>query len=70
MLQDSEEDVPSAPFCEELVRSDRPLIIYTWGRKLRKRQPDCVQRNFNAAILNGRRKGVNLKKLDGRSEEV
>lgn len=69
---DSEEgsDTVGAPFCEGLTKSERPLVIYTWGRKLRKRQPDCVQRNFNAAILNGKRKGVNLKKLDGRSEEV
>lgn len=68
--EDVRTDTTSAPFCDGLTRSDRPLVIYTWGRKLRKKQPDCVQRNFNAAILNGKRKGVNLKKLDGRSEEV
>ena len=65
---------PAADTDQELdgpvVRSDRELTVYTWGRALRKKQPDCVQRNFNAAILNGRRKGVNLKKLDGRSQEV
>ena len=67
---DSEEDTIDRSYSLMLTHSDRPLVIYTWGRKLRKRQPDCVQRNFNAAILNGRRRGINLKKLDGRSEEV
>ncbi len=48
----------------------RELIIYTWGKAYRKRAPKESQRNFNACVLNGRRKGVNLKKLDGRSPDV
>lgn len=52
------------------TKSLKPLLIYSWGRKLRKGPPLNVQKNFNAAILNGRRKGINLKKMDGRWEEV
>ena len=50
--------------------SSRELLILTWGRKVRKSTPHNSQKNFNAAILNGRRKGLNLKKLDGRSVDV
>ena len=49
---------------------NRQLKIYTWGRAFRKNKPDDSQCNFNATIINGRRKGINLKKYNGLSEEV
>lgn len=52
---------------------ERPLLILTWGCKRAKR--DVVrqagsQHNFNAAILNGRGGGVDLKRNNGLCEDV
>ena len=67
---DAEDELTNLTLPDIDHNDTRKLIIYTWGRKMRKKQPEASQKNFNAAILNGKRKDVNLKKLDGRSEEV
>jgi len=47
----------------------RPLKILTWGRAMLK-QPPKADRNFNAAVLNGRGGGVDLRHNNGTSEVV
>lgn len=54
----------------EIVKTDRQLTIYSWGKKHRRKVPHKIDANFNAAILSGKRKGINLKKLNGLSQEV
>lgn len=49
----------------EKVESGRKLLIYTWGKRLKKRKPYQSQRNFNASVLNGRAKGIDLRKNNG-----
>lgn len=49
---------------------DRRLTIYTWGKKYRKYKPDQSRHNFNAGIINGHRKGMNLKKITGLNPDV
>lgn len=59
------------PTPEELeVDRNRHLLIYTWGKALRKCKPSDSQSNFNAGILNGRGGGVDLHKMNGTWEEV
>jgi len=59
------------PSSEELgVQRSRPLVIYTWGKALRKCAPPESQFNFNASILNGRGGGADLRTQNGTSEEV
>lgn len=59
------------PTPEELgVDRNRPLLIYTWGKALRKSEPSDSQFNFNACILNGRGGGVDLRTMNGTWEEV
>lgn len=69
-----EEDDPAfryLPTAAELnVTADRPLHILTWGRALMKTAPHTSQHTFNAAVLNGRGGGVDLKKFNGLSEGV
>merc|ERR1712232_985340 len=49
---------------------DRELKIYTWGRALIKKQPAYFECNFNAAVLNGRGGGVDLKNNNGLSPDI
>jgi len=49
---------------------ERKLLVYTWGKALRSRAPNDSQANFNACLLTGKRKGINLKKYNGLSEDV
>lgn len=66
---DAEDEVPM--YLPVLAHDKtRKITIITWGRKMRKAMPEKSQKNFNAAILNGKRKDINLKKLDGRSDDV
>jgi len=59
------------PSPEELrVTADRALLIYTWGKALRKAPPADSQFNFNAGVLNGRGGGADLRTMNGLSEEV
>jgi len=59
------------PSPEELgVDRSRPLLIYTWGKALRKAAPPDSGCNFNAGILNGRGGGADLRTMNGLSEEV
>lgn len=52
------------------VRRERELLIYTWGKALRKAAPNDSSFNFNAGVLNGRGGGANLRTMNGLSEEV
>jgi len=52
------------------VDSTRSLVIYTWGKALRKSEPADSQHNFNAGILNGRGGGADLRTMNGTSDEV
>jgi hypothetical protein len=49
---------------------DRQLVIYTWGKRHHKNKPVQSQCNFNAAVINGSREGLNLKKMTGLNKEV
>ncbi len=51
------------------VNIDRKIDIYTWGRKKRD-CPKGFDKNFNAAIINGKKRGANIRRYDGRTEEV
>ncbi len=63
-------DELSKPLPEDIkVDLNRDLRIYVWGRKKRKFLAEKVDHNFNAAVLYGKKTGVNWK-LDGRSEEI
>eukprot|EP00913_Durusdinium_trenchii_P009932 g9321.t2 len=48
----------------------RPLLVYTWGKALRKSAPGDSEHNFNAGILNGRGGGADLKSMNGLWDEV
>lgn len=48
----------------------RTLIISTWGIAMRDRAPEKSQRNWFVGIISNRAKNVDLRKLNGRSEEV
>ncbi len=50
--------------------TDRKLLILTWGRALLKGTPQQSERNFNAGVLNGRGGSINLRKLNGLSDEI
>jgi len=64
---DSEEFLPTR---DELHVTSRPLLIYTWGKALRKAPPADSQFNFNASVLNGRGGGADLRTQNGLSQEV
>jgi len=48
----------------------RELLVYTWGKALRKSAPPDSEHNFNAGILNGRGGGADLRTMNGLSDEV
>eukprot|EP00929_Paragymnodinium_shiwhaense_P055508 TRINITY_DN27806_c0_g1_i1.p1 TRINITY_DN27806_c0_g1~~TRINITY_DN27806_c0_g1_i1.p1 ORF type:complete len:390 (+),score=86.41 TRINITY_DN27806_c0_g1_i1:73-1170(+) len=59
------------PSVEQMgVQTDREVLIYTWGKALRKSAPPDSQCNFNAGILNGRGGGADLRTMNGTSDEV
>merc|ERR1719162_2778164 len=59
------------PTPEELgVDRKRPLVIYTWGKALRKSEPADSQFNLNAGVLNGRGGGADLRTMNGTWDEV
>lgn len=47
------------------MKRERPLLVYTWGKALRKSAPGDSEHNFNAGILNGRGGGADLKSMNG-----
>lgn len=59
-------------YLKSLVEHDenRHLTIYTWGNKLMKAKPQNSQKNFNASILNGRGRGIDLRIMNGLSDEI
>lgn len=58
--------------------SERALTIITWGRAFRDSCPSFrvgktvlkTEHNFNAAVIADKPRNVNLRRLDGRSEEL
>jgi hypothetical protein len=63
-------DDKTVSFKLEVQPTDRDLIISTWGVKKRSRAPEESQRNWFVGIISARAHGVDLRKFDGRSEEV
>lgn len=51
-------------------KQDRELTIYVWGRKRRDHVPYQIDHNFNAAILHGKKEGVDWTKDGRHSEDV
>lgn len=72
-FSDTDEDttpMTTVPLLPELVHTaSRPLSIYVWGANRRKHLPVQVDRNFNAAVLHGKKAGVDWRR-DGRTSEV
>lgn len=54
----------------KLANPERPLYIYTWGKRNHKLKPQQSQCNFNACIIGGKRHGLNLKQLTGLHADV
>lgn len=54
----------------EVQPTDRELIISTWGVAKRSHAPEGSQRNWFVGIISARAHGVDLRKFNGRSEEV
>lgn len=52
------------------VTTDRKLVIYTRGKALMKSKPRDSQCSFNAAVLDCRGGGVDLRKMNGLHPEV
>lgn len=58
--------------------SERELVIITWGRAFRDSCPTFrsgkvvikTEHNFNAAVVADKPRNINLRRLDGRSEEL
>lgn len=68
---DDDEGLDFLPSAEELgVKKERDLLIYTWGKAIRKAAPSDSEHNFNAGILNGRGGGADLRTMNGLSDEV
>lgn len=64
-------DDKSQDFKENLYwNNKRTLTIYTWGKKRRKSKPLGSECNFNAGVISGKKKGLDLKKLNGLSPDV
>ena len=51
-------------------KKDRKLTIYVWGREVRKTLPHKIDHNFNAAVIHGKKKGVDWRQNGRDSEEV
>lgn len=49
---------------------DRQLTILTWGTAIMNHKPSASQRNFFVGVITTRKRGVNLKKHNGKSEEI
>ncbi len=47
-----------------------PVRIVTWGRQCRKSCPEKTEHNFNAAVIHDRARGVDLRRMTGRDEEL
>jgi hypothetical protein len=48
----------------------RKIKVYVWGRKTKHNPTSFVQRNFNACVLHGKKKGVDWRQNGRDSEEV
>jgi hypothetical protein len=46
---------------------DAMFYMHTWGMRKRKKLPEGIDKNFNAAVVNGKRRGANIKRYDGRT---
>lgn len=70
---DSEEEsgIESIDQLPEVVHDQsRQIKVYVWGRKTKHNPTPCTQRNFNACILHGKKKGVDWRQNGRDSEEV
>jgi len=68
-----ENDTNKEYLYEELVQkanTDRNIKIYSYGKKHRRKPPPDCRCKFNACILSGKRKGLNLKKMNGLDLDV
>jgi len=58
---------------DELTKNaniNRKLMIYSYGKKHRKKPPTDCQCTFNACILNSNRAGLDLKKMTGLDRDI
>ncbi len=68
---DSSSDLPLDDLLPELEHDpERALTITTWETSAKKGKPIDSQYNVNAAVLCSNKKGLNLKQMDGRNEEI
>lgn len=49
---------------------DREITIMSWGKRHHRSTPMASQFNVNAGLLSGKKEGLDLKNLDGRSIEI
>lgn len=68
--EDGNEDVQFTKFIDLPVNKDRNLVIYTRGKAIMKTKPKDSQCSFNAAVLDCRGGGVDLRKMNGLHPEV
>lgn len=68
--EEQEDNIIHDDFVDIEITKDRNLTIYTRGRAIMKNKPTDSQCSFNAGVLNCRGGGVDLRKMNGLSEEV
>ncbi len=61
----SMDQLPSIPHTKT-----RKIKVYVWGRKTKHNPTSMVERNFNACVLHGKKKGVDWRQNGRDSEEV
>jgi hypothetical protein len=69
-VEDRDLDLDYLRSLVDVFDTNRELTIYTWGRRLKKSKPYQSQRNFNACVLNGRAKGIDLRKNNGLCHDI
>eukprot|EP00811_Abedinium_folium_P036098 NODE_8839_length_1466_cov_7.377894.p1 GENE.NODE_8839_length_1466_cov_7.377894~~NODE_8839_length_1466_cov_7.377894.p1 ORF type:complete len:388 (+),score=123.74 NODE_8839_length_1466_cov_7.377894:115-1278(+) len=52
------------------VSPQRIILLYTWGKAIRKSPPSDSQFTFNASVLNGKGGGADIRTQNGLCEEI
>lgn len=69
-IEGNNNDEKNIQLVDYKIDKNRKLLIYTWGRAVRKSLPFDSQHNFFAGQLNGRGHGVDLRRMNGKFEEI